>query len=218
MLCTGVFAFRALRRARRLAGWRRRLVLLRRGARQKLAPDVRWIPSERAFSVTVGLLRPEIWVSSALGAKLSPRQLEVVLAHEREHVRRRDSLRRWIAHALSWPLPPRTRRALLADLALASEQVCDAEAGRRIGDRLGVAETIVAVERLLAQSPRFQHPAWAAFGDGEVEARVQQLVAVPDSAARALRRLARARDGGRSLARHAAVAPCDRARARLVAA
>jgi Zn-dependent protease with chaperone function len=168
------------RRAGRIAGWQRWLARMRRGAGQPLAAGVRLIPSERPFSVTVGLWRPEVWVSSALVARLAPAQLETVLAHERAHVGRRDTLRRMVAHALSWPLWPRTRSALLAELALASEQVCDAEAARRVGDRLGVAETIVSVERMLAQAPPVRHPAWAAFGDSDVAQRVHALVAHGD--------------------------------------
>jgi Zn-dependent protease with chaperone function len=175
-LCAGAFGVTALRRARRLAGWRRQLASFRSAASERLAPGVRLIPSARPFSVTVGLLRPEIWISTALRAQLDQEALEAVLAHERAHRRRRDALRRVLAHALSRPHWPGVRRALLAQLSLASEQACDEAAARSTGDRLQVAETLLAVERLLSNAPAFEHPAWASFGGGELAARVHRLV------------------------------------------
>lgn len=175
-IAAGTLAVALVRRVRTLASWRRQLASLRAGATQRLAADVRLIPSERPFSVTVGLWRPEIWVSTALAEQLPRPQLDAVLAHERAHARRRDALRKLVAQALSRPQLPMVRRELLALLALASEQACDEAAALRVGDRLDVADTLLAVERLVARAPVAQHPAWAAFGGGELAARVQQLM------------------------------------------
>jgi hypothetical protein len=70
------------------------------------------------------------------------------------------------------------RRELLAALALASERACDEAAAERTGDRLLVAETILAVERLHAgaAAPRLLA---ASFGDGAVSARVESLLDEP---------------------------------------
>lgn len=136
---------------------------------------MRRISSRRPFSLTSGFWRPEIWVSTGLSEALAPAQLEVVVAHERAHARRRDSLRRLLAAVGSLPHLPPIRRALRDELALASEQACDEAAGREVGDRLAVAEAILAVERLLARAP--QHPALSAFGGSAVEARLESLLA-----------------------------------------
>jgi hypothetical protein len=178
-LCASAFAVAAVRRTRRLADWRREIASFRRLAPQRIAPDVRLIPSERPISVTVGLLRPEIWISTGLRAQLGADGLDAVIAHERAHRRRRDSLRRVLAHVLSRVQWPSVRRELLAELSLASEQACDEAAARAVGDRLQVAETLVAVERIVSRAPAFEHPAWASFGGGELAARVHQLVDAP---------------------------------------
>ena len=162
------------RGARRLARWHRELAGLRLTGGAGLAPGVRRIESERPFSVTLGLWRPEIVVSTALVESLSPGQLAIVLDHERAHARRRDSLWRLVAAVLSRPHAPGVRRALLSELAVASEQACDEAAGRH-GDRLDVAETILAVERLLGHGP--PHPSLAGFGGSAVEERVRSLLA-----------------------------------------
>jgi Zn-dependent protease with chaperone function len=167
----------------RLARARRALAGLRLGATGGLAPGVRLVESDRPFSVTAGLGAGlggcEIYVSTALARALPPGQLEAVVAHERAHARRRDGLRRALARALSRIHLPGLRRRLLAELELAGERACDEEAGRQLGDRLRVAEAILAVERLLAGAPASAHPALLAFGGSSVAERVGGLLAAP---------------------------------------
>jgi len=163
----------SLRGAQRLARWQRELAGLRLAGGLPLAAGARRIDSPRPFSLALGLWRPEIWISSALVEALPRAQLEIVLAHERAHVRRRDSLRRLVAAVLSLPHLPAVRRRVLLELALACEEACD-EAAARLGDRLAVAETVLAVERLIAHAT--PHPSLASFGDGSVARRVRSLL------------------------------------------
>ena len=128
---------------------RRWLARLPRQASQ-LGRDVEIVGSQTPFAFAAGLLRPRIHVAARLLEALPAPQLAAVIEHERAHARRRDPLLRLAARVLSRAHLPRVRRALLGELAMASEQACDAEAGRRVGDRLAVAEAILAVERLLA--------------------------------------------------------------------
>lgn len=163
----------------RLAAARRTLVQLRSGVVGDLAPGVRCVRSARPFSVTSGMGRGEIFVSSALADALHPSHLEAVIEHERAHVRRRDGLRRMLAHMLSWILPPALRREILAELDLATERACDEEAGGRIGDRFVVAEAILAAERLLGAAPVADDWAFLALGGSSVPARIRGLLAEP---------------------------------------
>jgi beta-lactamase regulating signal transducer with metallopeptidase domain len=119
-------------------------------------------------------------VSEGLVAALPSAGLACVLAHEREHARRRDALRALLARACSWPHPPRIRRALLDALRLASERACDEAAASRLGDRLLVAETILAVERLARRhEPPAEGVLACAFGESDVAPRVEGLLAEP---------------------------------------
>lgn len=131
------------------------------------------------FAITVGRLRPKVVLSSALRAALPPRQLDVVVAHETAHAHRRDALRRFLLDLLAFLHLPALRRRLITEHALACEQACDEVAAQVTGDRLLVAETILAVERLLPHRPLLG----AAFADSNVEARVGSLLA-PAPAAR----------------------------------
>jgi Zn-dependent protease with chaperone function len=137
--------------------------------------DVRVIDSPVPVSLAVGGWRPQIFVSECLVTALDANQLAVVVAHERAHARRRDGLRALAARAASVAHLPATRRRVLAALALACEQACDADAARRVGgDRLRVAETILAAQRLLQSGA----PAAAAcaFAGSSVAERVGELL------------------------------------------
>ena len=142
-----------------------------------MAPDAERVAVEQPLSLTIGLLWPRIHVSDGLAEALSPAELAVVLAHERAHARRRDGMRKLAAAALGRAHLPPVRRWLARELSLACEQACDAEAGRRVGDRLRVAETILATERLMAGQARGRSV--CAFGGSAVAERVQALLHPP---------------------------------------
>ncbi|MCG8588618.1 MAG: M56 family metallopeptidase [Proteobacteria bacterium] len=170
-------AFGFTRATARVARQRKGLALLGATASTATVPERHVVPSDHPFSFVAGLVRPKIWVASALEESLAADQLAVVLAHERAHAERRDPLRAATAAALSWPLWPSVRRAILGELALASEQTCDEAAALRLGDRLRVAEAILAVERLVHRtSTSFVPSSASAFGGSNVRARVQGLV------------------------------------------
>jgi hypothetical protein len=172
--------------AARLARARRALARLAPGARAQRGPGPHVLASEAPLSLAIGVLRPRIVVSRGLVAALAPAELAAVLEHERAHARRRDALRGLLARTLSWPHLPRVRRGLLAELRLATERACDELAAERAGDRLLVAEAILAVERLAGARPLA--PALAeSFGPSCVAPRVEALLAEPAHAGPARR-------------------------------
>lgn len=132
--------------------------------------------TEQPFCISVGLIRPRIVVSAGLLIAATEDELTVMLAHEAAHVRQRHTLTRLFVRAASFPLLSRARRALLTALDLSAEQACDEAAAGQVGDRLRVAETIVAMERRLVTAVN-THPLVAAFGASSVSQRVESLLA-----------------------------------------
>jgi Zn-dependent protease with chaperone function len=152
--------------------------ILARAKSFELASGVGVVESSRPFAVTVGWFRPGVLVSTALLERLTPTQLEIVIAHERAHAVRRDALAVTAARLLTLAHLPSVRRRILADLTLACEQACDEVAAQACGDRVLVAETIVATERAAASMG--PSPAVGlAFGGSEVVGRVESLLAAP---------------------------------------
>lgn len=142
------------------------------------------VPTDAPLAFAAGLHAPRLFLSSRLLGQLSAGQVDVVIAHERAHAARHDALRQTLAAALSRLHTPATRRLLLADLALATEQACDEAACTATGDRLLVAEAIVKVEQLFAMQARQPSPLFAAshFTGSNVPERVQAMLAAPQAA------------------------------------
>lgn len=154
-------------------------IRLARAPSFELASGVGVIKSSRPFALTVGWFRPSVLVSTALLERLTPAQIEIVVAHERAHAERRDALAVTAARILTLAHLPSVRRRILAELRLACEQACDEAAAQVCGDRARVAETIVAAERAAASMGPFIAAAGLAFGGGDLVGRVESLLASP---------------------------------------
>ena len=160
--------------ASQFATWRAVAALLRSSGKDESG----FIPSSAPLSVTAGLFRPLVLVSTGLRERLRPDLLTVVMEHERAHARRRDPLRLVTAALLSAGHLPGTRRLLLSDLALACEQAADEDAAKAVGDRVRVAEAIVAVERV-SGSRQGGLAAAMGMGGASTVARVEELLREP---------------------------------------
>lgn len=153
-----------------------RIRLLSRTALPEEVRGCRVVESRVPLAFAIGALRPRVLVSTGLLSSLPDRLLDAVLAHERAHARRRDGLRRFAVAALATAHVPWVGRALTRDHARACEQACDEEAALRVGDRLTVAEAILAVARRLGSTALVPDGA-IGFTGGQVGARVEALAA-----------------------------------------
>lgn len=131
------------------------------------------LPLDDLQAFVVGLIRPQVYVSSGLLA-LPARDLRPILAHERAHAARRDPLRRVVASlGLAYHLPG-IAAALERRLARAHEMAADAEAALAIGNAQRVAEILVRFVRLHLLHPAV--PVAASWIGGDLEARVRTLL------------------------------------------
>ena len=142
--------------------------------------DVRLLDGPEPVACTVGDGRSTILLSRGLVEQLTPKQLNIVLAHERAHVQRLDILTSLADRLVCAVLPSGVSRALMGRIVLAREQVCDAASARAVGSPLDVAAAILAVARLGVHRPCAGH----CFGDGELEARIHYLLTPPTSSNR----------------------------------
>lgn len=98
-----------------------------RGIRARaVAADGYFLSAEISVPITTGVLRPMILIPAALAQTLDPAALRDVLAHERQHVRRRDVLRGWIESAIAalWWFHPLVH-VLVREARLLREECCD---------------------------------------------------------------------------------------------
>jgi Zn-dependent protease with chaperone function len=145
---------------------------LRQAAQRIGADQVRVLDSSAALAFSGGLFRPSIYISRGVVGHLRPQELDAVLLHELEHVRRREPLRRllawWLAEGffflpvLGWWSGLRRERA-----ELQADQVAIAGRGPR------------ALARALLMLEDPASPGWLAALAGATEARVAQLLGAP---------------------------------------
>jgi hypothetical protein len=154
--------------------WRMARVLIRLSVPSDYGSDVRIVEQSVPLALTLGLFRPSILVSTGLVARTSGKALGIVLAHERAHVARRDTLFAFLDQFPAALLPQRVSRRLLAELTLAREQACDAVAARKVGPG--------RVAAALAEFASLNMPVPAvglSVVSGALEARVMHLLHPP---------------------------------------
>ena len=152
-------------------------MLFRSGELQQSRFPIVWVPGAPRLCLATGLFRRRILVSSSLAEQLDPKQLEAALAHERAHLLRNDPLVSLMVQVASLGLFPLLAGFLAREHAALTEEACDQDAAREVGEPALVAEALVKVAALASQTG----PALA-FGRGALEARVRALLRLSLSA------------------------------------
>jgi beta-lactamase regulating signal transducer with metallopeptidase domain len=139
----------------RWRGWRRVRAAVRASALAAMpaAVEVRSSP-ELLEPGVVGIWRQVLLVPEGIAERLTPAQLDAVLAHEACHARRRDNLTAAVhmaVEALFWFHP--MVWWIGARLVEERERACDEAVVRRGGDPRDYAEAIVSVCKLYVESP-----------------------------------------------------------------
>lgn len=89
-----------------------------------------------------GLLRPQVYLSRGLIESLTPRQVQIILAHELTHAIRKDNLRKWGIHWSTLAWPALVKAQIRQDLSNYHERICDLAAARINKDQLNKDELI----------------------------------------------------------------------------
>jgi beta-lactamase regulating signal transducer with metallopeptidase domain len=135
------------------------------------------IDAEQPVCIAAGLVQPRVLVSRGLLSELEADAQQVVFAHERAHVVRRDAFSSTLGRVLAVLHFPWVADWLVRELDIAAEQACDEEAARAVGDRLSVASAIVQVQRMLRSHPvRAASPVALSLVQHGVERRVASLL------------------------------------------
>jgi beta-lactamase regulating signal transducer with metallopeptidase domain len=148
------------------------------------------ISSECSCPITVGLLHPVV-ILPKNWQEWPPRQLDAVLTHEREHVRRRDPLIQWLAlvnralfwfHPLSWWLERK--------LSVLAEEACDAAVLARGHTPQDYSEYLLDIARSVSRSGSRLGLVGMAMPGSLLQKRIRQILnscgALPISRTRVL--------------------------------
>ena len=130
--------------------------------------------------VVLGLLRPVILVPAGLFTGLTPGQLEAILVHELEHIRRFDSAVNLLQSAIEGLLFYHPAVWWISSVVRAErEHCCDDAAVAYTGDPRGYAAALAGMEE-----GRLLRPALAANG-GNLVNRIRRILNVPETPAAA---------------------------------
>ncbi|MCB1670378.1 MAG: M56 family metallopeptidase [Gammaproteobacteria bacterium] len=125
---------------------------------------------------TLGWWRNRIYLTRGLLRRCSQADIAIVLAHEKEHVRRLDNLRLLLARLFLLVVPRGLAGTLFADLHALTESACDLAAAEQ-SDPLDVAGTLLKVQRLVPSRITYHEASiTSAFTGAEIERRVQALL------------------------------------------
>ena len=158
--------------ARLATGTVRAHMLVRRAAHR----DGQLTSDSCAVPVTVGWLRPAV-ILPECWLQWPREQLDAVLAHEREHVRRRDPLVQWLAllnravfwfHPLAWWLERR--------ISALAEEACDAAVIERGHDPLQYSGYLLQIARVVQQSGARVGAVGMAMPGSSLPQRIRQML------------------------------------------
>ena len=140
-----------------------------------LAPRVRLIETTQPLAFSLGLFNSIAVLSTELVRALTPQQLDIVCAHEQAHLRYHDTGYQWAMRLLCMFHFPHARHGLLAEHALAMELHADQQVAEHLQNPIAVAETIVAMQRLM--KPLNTLVPLCQFIGSALERRVENLLA-----------------------------------------
>ncbi len=131
------------------------------------------------LAFTYGLFRPTILLSTWMVEHLDRRELEAVLAHELEHVARRDYLVIWLATMLRdafFYIP--TSWVAYRQLQHEKELACDDVVVGAMHRPLALASALAKVRLHAVESPRFDIAQLLVGENESIDGRIERLLAI----------------------------------------
>jgi len=125
-----------------------------------------------------GYIRPHVFITSGMMEQLNSEELKIVLLHESEHVRCKDSLKKLIFRLLSSVYLGSTSIKLQSAMNLSIEQCADVAITSKIDDKSKIAETLLKVKSILQHTTdiKIDQTALCHYGFDEVELRIRYLL------------------------------------------
>ena len=173
-LILATIAWRGVRHGHRLREqWQMtRALLVWTQVDTNLGSDVHVVTHDRPFVFVTGWFSSRIVLSTGFLNRCCVTTLDVVLAHERAHIARRDTFWSTLDRAMALVFLAPFSARLLHHLALAQEQACDQQAVRVVGNPMTVAQALVEVAALSMTAPPGTH----SIVSSTLESRVQCLL------------------------------------------
>ena len=144
---------------------------------REIGRDVVVLESHVPSAFTAGLFSPKCYVTTGLVKQVSETELDIIVAHERAHIKHKDT-RKKLLFALVASLYPRPVAQRFNRLfSVATEQLADAQVGKTYSV-FDIAQTLVNAARIQRISGGNMNPAGVSyFIADDVDVRVRALIA-----------------------------------------
>jgi len=138
--------------------------------------DVVVLESQTPSAFTAGLLRPKCYVTTGLIERVCETELDIIIDHERAHIRHKDTQKKLLFALLASLYPRPLTRRLNQLFSLASELLADARVSQSYC-KFDIAQTLVSAAKIQRFLPGNVNPALVNyFIADDVEYRVRALV------------------------------------------
>lgn len=139
------------------------------------------LPLNIPAAFTAGLLSPKVYLTSTLLEQVNQQELDIIVRHEFAHVESRDPLFKVVFSTLARFFPVRTKRKLIQQFTLLTEQLADSSVTATY-DNLDVAQTLINVARMqrnlgvITNRLGCDGMQTSHFGNDQTSIRVQRLI------------------------------------------
>jgi len=142
----------------------------------KTRQDFVVLDCEAPSAFTAGIIYPKCYVTTGLIERVSKMELDIIIAHERAHIKHKDTRNRLLFALFASFYPRSVVRRLNRMFSLATEQLADAHVGKSycVCD---IAQTLVKAARIQRFSAeRVAHAGMNYFIGAEIDLRVRALI------------------------------------------
>ncbi|MDO8862054.1 M56 family metallopeptidase [Haliea sp. E1-2-M8] len=138
--------------------------------------DIVVLASQTPSAFTAGLINPKCYVTTGLIEQVSATELDIIIDHERAHIKHKDTQKKWLFSLFASLYPKPVARRLNRLFSLATEQLADAQVSMSYCT-LDIAQTLVKAARIQRFFAGKLHPAMVSyFIADDVDLRVRTLV------------------------------------------
>ena len=139
--------------------------------------DIVVLESQTPSAFTAGLMRPKCYVTTGLIARVTETELDIIIEHERAHIKHRDTQKKLLFALLTSLYPKPVARRLNRLFSVAMEQLADAHVGKSYC-AFEIAETLIKAARAQSVTTSNVNPLMVNYVTADdVDLRVRALVA-----------------------------------------
>ena len=144
---------------------------------REIGQDVVVLESQIPSAFTAGLFSPKCYVTTGLIEQVSETELGIVIAHERAHIKHKDTLKKLFFALLASLYPRPVIQRLNRLFSVATEQLADAHVGKSYSV-FDIAQTLVNAAKMQRFTGNNASPAGVNFFiSDDVDVRIRALVA-----------------------------------------